>query len=41
MKEDYYGFPGTAEFAALAERGFPLYDPAAYVELLKGWVTNS
>ena len=35
---NYYGFPGTEEFAALAERGFPLYDPAGYVDLLQFWV---
>lgn len=34
----YYGFPGAEEFAALAEKGFPLYDPAGYVELLRCWV---
>lgn len=34
----YYGFPGAAEFAALAEMGFPLYDPAEYVRFLRGWV---
>jgi methionyl-tRNA formyltransferase len=33
----YYGFPGAAEFAALAEQGFPLYDPAAYVRFLRHW----
>lgn len=35
---NYYGFPGPAEFAALAEKGFPLYDPAGYVRFLRGWV---
>jgi methionyl-tRNA formyltransferase len=35
---DYYGFPGPAEFAALADKGFPLYDPAEYVQFLLGWV---
>jgi methionyl-tRNA formyltransferase len=34
----YYGFPGVEEFAALAEKGFPLYDPAGYVDLLRCWV---
>jgi methionyl-tRNA formyltransferase len=34
----YYGFPGAEVFAALAERGFPLYDPASYVDLLRFWV---
>lgn len=38
--KDYYEFPGAAEFAALGERGFPLYDPAGYVEFLKAWVTG-
>jgi methionyl-tRNA formyltransferase len=35
---NYYGFPGAEVFAALAERSFPLYDPAGYVELLQCWV---
>jgi len=35
---DYYGFPGPAEFAALAEKGFPLYDPAEYARFLRSWV---
>jgi methionyl-tRNA formyltransferase len=34
----YYGFPGPAEFAALAEKGFALYDPAEYVRFLREWV---
>ena len=34
----YYGFPEAGEFAALAEKVFPLYDPTAYVELLRCWV---
>lgn len=34
----YFSFPGSAELAALAEKGFPLYDPASYVELLRNWV---
>jgi methionyl-tRNA formyltransferase len=34
----YYGFPEADKFAALAEKGFPLYDPVAYVELLRCWV---
>lgn len=33
----YYGFPGAAEFAGLAERGFPLYDPVEYVRFLRCW----
>jgi methionyl-tRNA formyltransferase len=33
----YYGFPGAAEFAGLAERGFPLYDLAEYVRFLRCW----
>jgi methionyl-tRNA formyltransferase len=37
----YYGFPGAAEFAALAAKGFPLYDPAEYVRFLEGWVPDS
>lgn len=35
---NYFGFPGAEEFAALAARGFPLYDPASYVEFLRSWV---
>jgi methionyl-tRNA formyltransferase len=34
----YFGFPEAAEFAALAERGFPLYDPLEYVRFLRSWV---
>jgi methionyl-tRNA formyltransferase len=37
----YYGFPGAAEFAALAGKGFPLYDPAEYVRFLENWVPDS
>lgn len=37
---NYYSFPGPAELAALAEKGFPLYDPASYVELLRNWVPD-
>ena len=35
---NYYGFPAAEEFAALAERGFPLYEPVEYVDLLRCWV---
>ena len=34
----YFGFPGADDFRALAEKGFPLYDPAGYVRLLRNWV---
>lgn len=34
----YFGFPGATELAALADAGFPLYDPESYVKLLQGWV---
>jgi methionyl-tRNA formyltransferase len=34
----YYSFPGPAELAALAERGFPLFDQAEYVRFLRQWV---
>lgn len=34
----YYGFPEAAEFAALAAKGFPLYDPVEYARFLRGWV---
>ena len=34
----YYGVPGEGELAALAAKGFPLYDPAGYAELLRSWV---
>ncbi|HKI04690.1 MAG TPA: formyl transferase [Thermoanaerobaculia bacterium] len=38
---DYYGFPGDGEFAALAAKGFPLYDPAGYADLLRCWVPTA
>lgn len=34
----YYGFPDAEVFAALAEKGFPLYDPAEYARFLREWV---
>ncbi|HYQ83842.1 MAG TPA: formyl transferase, partial [Rubrobacter sp.] len=34
----YYSFPGPTELAALAERGFPLFDQAGYVRFLRHWV---
>lgn len=37
----YYGFPSQAEFAALAAKGFPLYDPAEYVRFLRCWAPSS
>lgn len=37
----YYGFPGAAEFAGLAERGFSLYDPVEYVRFLRCWAPGS
>lgn len=36
----YYSFPGPAELAALAERGFPLFDQAEYVRFLRQWVAT-
>ena len=36
----YFSFPETAELAALAERGFPLFDQAEYVRFLRNWVSE-
>ncbi len=33
----YYGFPGAEELAALAARGFPVYDLAGYMRFLCAW----
>lgn len=35
---DYLRFPDPEDFIVLAQRGFPLYDPARYVSFLKRWV---
>lgn len=38
LEGGYYGFPTAAEFAALADKGIPLYDPVEYVRFLQRWV---
>jgi methionyl-tRNA formyltransferase len=41
LEGGYYGFPTAAEFAALANKGIPLYDPVEYVRFLQRWVPLS